>query len=185
VHHPKVMVGGVPVSRQRVRTLRRLPLVDSRTASLRPLPSCRSSGPEGPFTPSRRTGRARGAPASVARPPGLAPSAVLPRSTIRSRSRTRRVRDPIRPTPRPSSIDESVPPSAVADGRRSLLPWALFPLEALQSLRRPRGLPRSRSRRRFRLSPAGGVCPESPLGVASAVGTEVPLLALPPTSWGS
>jgi hypothetical protein len=39
--YPKVALEAVGVSRDAVHTLRRVPLINSRTASLRPLPSCR------------------------------------------------------------------------------------------------------------------------------------------------
>lgn len=54
---PERRVGCRPVPRRCVRTLRRLPLVGSRTASLRPLPSCRSSPRPSPDLASLRPDR--------------------------------------------------------------------------------------------------------------------------------
>jgi hypothetical protein len=120
--------GREPVPRQRCRTLRRLPLAGSRTASLRPLPSCRSSrrGPR-----STRDGCRVSRPRS--RTPRRAPAASTP-LTLRAAPPAEARVVTRQSTPGSCSTVESVPPSAVSDGRRSILPWALFPSEAPQLL---------------------------------------------------
>lgn len=95
------------LSRDDVRTLRRVSLVDSRTASLRPLPSCRCLADR--FSPSGR--------------PPLPVSAV---SAFQS----------AQPTPGPCSADESVAAPTVSSRALLAPPMGLVPLRGLPGLRR-------------------------------------------------
>jgi hypothetical protein len=153
---PEGSVGPRGPSPRHGDTLRRVPLVSSRAASLRPLPSCRCRVPEcptagavGPRAPEgARAGRCRRNRCSGSRR-AANPHVVSvhrtdgPRSVPRRRAppdplphpRSRRCRrfqgpgeDREQPTPGPCSTDESVvaPPPLPATSR-SLLPWACSP----------------------------------------------------------
>jgi hypothetical protein len=120
---------GVP--RDAVHTLRSLPSVDSRTASLRPLPPCRYRPAEaGRRSVSMMLRSAEADPHVTERedqagvgPPRGSTSAGADGMQVRGSSRSSSAS-------RLCSIDEvRCRAVAVASDRRSFLPWALFPFE--------------------------------------------------------
>jgi len=103
-------------------------LVGSRTASLRPLPSCRSTTAR-PRSSGLRLAEARSRRWHSA--PNLPPSRRWIRSRRSPVCRPREAPKSLagRPTPGSGTTDESVASPAVASSRRSFLPWVSFPFE--------------------------------------------------------
>jgi hypothetical protein len=141
----RIRLGDGPVPHQRVRTLRRLPLVGSRAASLRPLPPCRSSR----RLPRRRPeGRHREEEVASLRAGGhevrqqdtvvRAGSDTLSRASLRAS-----FRDRSRPAPH-----RAFPPEAPPSGRvGSRFPRGRRPARGTP-LRDPRAAPKSNPRPR-------------------------------------
>jgi hypothetical protein len=151
-HLPKQGRRNRRVPHNAVRTLRRIPLVDSRTASPRPLPSCRS--PRRSRLPKQTRGHRRPGWAPIHRSgsPHTRPHTAEAVSWYVKRSRAPRHLSPgTRPSRRVGfrallhrRVRNIVPPFPAE--RCPILPWALFPFKVNSEALDTR---RARSPRRF------------------------------------
>jgi hypothetical protein len=106
---PKAILDTVGSPREAIHTLRRVSLVRSRSASLRPLPSCRYRPPPGtPAGRSQKTHRPSPTEAEIGRPCALPPRRVSARPIVSSRPSPEGAGRPSTPKPAPRLPKELV-----------------------------------------------------------------------------